>query len=113
MLKKKYDSRDYPFIITYDAVDRVYIARSVDLKGCHTEGTTPEEAVKNIYEAMKGWIETALKNKITIPQPSKLAEQPKKFLLRLDPQNALKVSTLAGVRNTSVNTLINEAIHCL
>ncbi len=94
-------------------MDGVYVAKAIDLKGCHSDGTTPQEAIKNMYEAMEGWIETALRNKLSVPLPSRFIEKPKKFLLRLDPQNASKLSIIASAQNKSVNTIINEAIASL
>ena len=105
------DANQYPFVLTYDNEDKLYIARAIDLKGCHSAGQTPKEAIENIYEAMTGWLETAQKNKINIPKPSSVEEEkPKKFPLRLDSKNASKLQTLAILKQKSLNTLINEAI---
>lgn len=111
--QKKYDVREFPFILTFDPMDRVYVAKAVDLSGCHSDGATPQKAIENIYEAMEGWIETALKNQLPVPPPSRFVEKPKKFLLRLDPQNASKLSLIASAQNKSVNAVINEAIASL
>lgn len=102
--------KQYPFVIAFDSADKVYVAKALDLKGCHTDGKTPEEAVKNIYEAMQGWMETAEKNGISIPQPSLPQEKTKKFPLRLASQNALKLEWLSSAKHTSINSLINEAV---
>ncbi len=108
---KKVDVREFPFVVRYESADHIYVARCIDLKGCHSEGKTVQEAIENIYEAIEGWIETALKNKISIPEPSKFTEQ--KFLLRLDSFNASKLSLMASTQNKSINLLINEAIASL
>ena len=76
--KNKQRSADYPFVLSYDPEEKVYIARSVDLPNCHTDGSTPQEAVHNIYQAMQGWLETAHKENIRIPEPSRFEEKPKK-----------------------------------
>lgn len=107
---RKYTVEQYPFVLSYDPDDRVYIARSVNLRGCHSDGETSEEAVKNIYEAMRGWMETAKKHRIPIPDPSQPAEKTKKFPLRIRPQNFSKLELLAATKKESINTLINEAI---
>ena len=107
---KKYPVEQYPFVLSYDMEDQVYIARSIDLRGCHSDGKTPQEAVKNIYEAMRGWMETAKKNHIPIPEPSCPTEKEKKFPLRIRSQNILKLKSLAAAKQESINTLINEAI---
>ncbi len=107
---KEYSVKEYPFVLSYDSEDRVFIARAVNLKGCHSDGATPEEAIAHIYEAMKGWIETAKQNRLRIPPPSRLVGQAKKFLLRIEPRNAVKLEMLTAAKNASVNQLINEAI---
>lgn len=117
MTKKKNktpDARLYPFILTYDNQEKIYIVRAFDLKGCHSDGRTAQEAIENIYEAMRGWIETARKNHIPIPKPSTILEESsKKFLLRLEAGNVSKLQTLAALKQKSLNTLINEAIAML
>lgn len=110
---RKHVVEQYPFVLSYDPDDQVYVARSVDLRGCHSDGETPEEAVKNIYEAMKGWMETAKKHHISIPAPSRPTEKTKKFPLRIQPQNFSKLELLAATKKESINTLINEAIASL
>lgn len=107
---RKYHIEEYPFVMTFDPEDKIYIVQSIDLKGCHSDGSTPEEATQNIYEAMKGWLETAEKHHIPIPPPSRQVGKTKKFPLRIEPQNALKLERLAIARNESLNQIINEAI---
>lgn len=107
---KQYAVRDYPFVLSYDHEDKVYVARAVDLSGCHSDGDTPEQATHNIYEAITGWLETARKNKLPIPVPSQMQSRPKKFLLRIEAVNAAKLETLAAASQKSINALINEAI---
>jgi len=107
---KKSTAQEYPFVLSFDPEDNVYIARAVDLPNCHSDGNTPEEAVKNIYEAIQGWIDTAMKNDLSIPKPSRFHERPKKFLLRLESHNVAKLETLSASTKKSLNSLINEAI---
>jgi antitoxin HicB len=47
-----------------------YFAIVPDLPGCMSDGETPEEALKNVQEAITSWIETAKEWKMDIPQPS-------------------------------------------
>jgi antitoxin HicB len=47
-----------------------YPARVPDLPGCVSDGETPEEALKNVQEAIASWIEAAQEWKIGIPHPS-------------------------------------------
>jgi antitoxin HicB len=47
-----------------------YLATVPDLPGCMSDGETPEEALKNVQEAISSWIEAAKEGKRDIPQPS-------------------------------------------
>jgi antitoxin HicB len=47
-----------------------YLATVPDLPGCMSDGETPEEALKNVQEAIARWIEAAKEWEMEIPQPS-------------------------------------------
>jgi antitoxin HicB len=47
-----------------------YLATVPDLPGCTSDGETPEEALKNVQEAIASWIEAAKEWKMDIPRPS-------------------------------------------
>jgi len=47
-----------------------YVAAVPDLPGCMSDGETPEEALRNVQEAIVSWIEAAKEWKMKIPQPS-------------------------------------------
>ena len=47
-----------------------YVATVPDLPGCMSDGGTPEEALKNVQEAITSWIEAAHEWKLDIPYPS-------------------------------------------
>ncbi len=61
--------KDYHINILYSDEDEGYIADIPDLKFCSAYGATPDEALKNIMEAKKAWLEAAKKNKKPIPKP--------------------------------------------
>jgi antitoxin HicB len=47
-----------------------YLATVPDLPGCMSDGETPEEALKNVQEAIISWIESAEEWKQEVPKPS-------------------------------------------
>jgi predicted RNase H-like HicB family nuclease len=47
-----------------------YLATVPDLPGCMSDGDTPEEALKNVQEAIASWIEAAKEWKVDVPHPS-------------------------------------------
>lgn len=66
-----YLSLKYPISIYPE--DEGYTVIIPDLPGCITQGETLEEAIENINEARKLWIETAyISVKKDIPLPSKI-----------------------------------------
>jgi len=47
-----------------------YVATVPDLPGCMSDGDTPEEALKNVQEAVASWADAARQWQLNIPQPS-------------------------------------------
>jgi len=47
-----------------------YLATVPDLPGCMSDGETPEEALKNVQEAIASWIEAAREWKQEVPELS-------------------------------------------
>ena len=47
-----------------------YLAIVPDLPGCMSDGETPEEALRNVQEAIESWIEAAKAWKQEVPKPS-------------------------------------------
>lgn len=47
-----------------------YLGEIPELPGCFTTGETPEEAVRNLDEAMAVWVESALVHGDPIPEPA-------------------------------------------
>jgi predicted RNase H-like HicB family nuclease len=53
-----------------DANGGGYLATVPDLPGCMSDGETPEEALKNVQEAIESWVEAAKEWNEDIPRPS-------------------------------------------
>ena len=47
-----------------------YLAVVPDLPGCMSDGATPEEALRNVQEAIESWIKAAKEWKMEVPKPS-------------------------------------------
>ncbi|EXL03881.1 type II toxin-antitoxin system HicB family antitoxin [Brucella anthropi] len=52
-----------------------FIARVPDLPGCMSDGDTPEEAVRNAYDAIEAWIEAAEDHGRKVPPPARSIEK--------------------------------------
>ncbi|HBA49570.1 MAG TPA: type II toxin-antitoxin system HicB family antitoxin [Lachnospiraceae bacterium] len=60
---------EYSIFMQYDPQDNIYVASVPELPGCMAHGETKEEALKEIELARELWIETALEDGETIPEP--------------------------------------------
>jgi antitoxin HicB len=52
-----------------------YLALVPDLPGCMSDGETPEEALRNVQEAIESWIEAAKESKLDVPRPTSPLEK--------------------------------------
>lgn len=78
-----YMNLPYKMEIVPDTEEGGYVALFSDLPGCITVGDTIEEAIKNIIDAKKTWLEAALETKAVIPEPDDLKEYSGQFKLRI------------------------------
>jgi len=61
--------RDYHINIFYSEDDGGYIADIPDLEACSAFGETPDEALREVQQAKKLWLETARAEGKPIPPP--------------------------------------------
>ncbi len=61
--------RDYHINIFFSEEDGAYIADIPDLDSCSAFGDTPEEALAEVEEAKRIWLEAATAQRKPIPQP--------------------------------------------
>ena len=47
-----------------------YLASVADLPGCMSDSATPEEALRNVQDAIASWIEAAKEWSLDIPKPA-------------------------------------------
>jgi len=59
----------YEIILYWSAEDTAFIAEVPELPGCMAHGDTQEEALANIKEAMRLWLDTAREFGDPIPEP--------------------------------------------
>ena len=61
--------KDYHINIFYSDEDKGYIADIPDLPGCNAFGATPEQALKELAEAKRLWLEEAACRGVKAPSP--------------------------------------------
>lgn len=59
----------YEIIMYWSNEDDAFVAEVPELPGCMAHGSTQTDALKNINEAMKLWIDVARKHGDPIPEP--------------------------------------------
>lgn len=63
---------EYSVFIQYDPIDKIYVASVPELSGCMAHGNTKEQALREIETAKELWIETALEDGQSVPEPDLL-----------------------------------------
>jgi len=59
----------YEIIMYWSNEDDAFVAEVPELPGCMAHGSTQTDALRNINEAMKLWIDVAREHGDTIPEP--------------------------------------------
>lgn len=59
----------YEVIIYWSRDDEAFLAEIPELPGCAADGSTPAEALANVEEIAREWIETARDLERPIPEP--------------------------------------------
>jgi antitoxin HicB len=93
----------YEIIVKPD--DGGYVAYIPELPGCITQADDIQEVFPMLADAKKAWLEAALKEKITIPEPKSLDDFSGKFNLRLPKSVHKKLYEQAQLENVSINQL--------
>lgn len=84
-MKEIYDYMKLPYKmeLTPDTEEGGFVVSFPDLPGCLSVGDTVEEAYENAVDAKRTWIEAALEEKISIPEPSTAEDYSGQFKLRM------------------------------
>lgn len=103
---------DYPITITKDIDEGeiYYEAEIPDLPGCGAHGKTVDEAIENLEEAKKLWLEVSLERNLPIPEPVAEDEFSGKFLLRIPPRLHMELSQNAKKEGLSLNQYIRRIL---
>jgi predicted RNase H-like HicB family nuclease len=74
-----------------------------DLEGCVADGKTPDEAVANLREAMRSWLESRIQAGLEIPEPSGITDYSGRVLLRMPRSLHQRLSIQAKAEGVSLN----------
>ena len=87
-------------------MDDYWIAEILDLPGCVSDGSTPDEAVENLEEAKYLWIETQIEDGLEVPEPTQTSGYSGKFLVRLPRTLHRRLAEQAKRENVSLNQCV-------
>lgn len=86
--------------------EATWFARVAELPGCITEGDSAEDAATMIQDAMAGWIDLALADGRTIPEPRPAEEFSGKFVIRVPKSLHRELVDTAAREGVSLNQFI-------
>ena len=89
--------------------DGSYFAEIEELPGCMTEADTKGQVLQMLEDAKRGWLEIALKRKITMPEPS-VDDYSGKFNVRMPKFLHRNLAYRAKSEGVSLNTLISTTL---
>jgi antitoxin HicB len=98
---------DYPFTVRHLSKEEGggYLAEVFDLNGCIADGETVEEAIHNLEDAIKSWIQTAQELGHPIPLPSDDQQFSGKWVVRTPKNMHHRLVEMAKREGVSLNTL--------
>jgi len=99
----EYMKLPYKMEIIPDLEEGGYAVCWPELPGCVTCGDTLEDAVRNADEAKYVWLEAALEDGLTIPEPASLDDYSGQFKLRLPKSLHRDLSEQAKAEGISMN----------
>lgn len=84
-----------------------WFAEVLELPGCMTQANTNEELGEMIQDTMRAWIETALEDGETIPEPRDLDDYSGKFVVRVPKSLHRDLVVAAELEGVSLNQWVN------
>ncbi|CAK7023729.1 type II toxin-antitoxin system HicB family antitoxin [uncultured Phascolarctobacterium sp.] len=87
-----------------------YLAEIPLLKGCMSDGETPDEAVKNLEEAKKEWLTYMLENGLEIPEPALEDDFSGKFTVRIPKSLHKVIAEQSKKEGLSLNQYVSNSL---
>jgi antitoxin HicB len=107
---EQYIRAPYTRMIVPDEESGIYTGTVLELEGCITQGSTPEETYARIDEMMGHWIRSELRAGHEIPTPHVLREYSGRLVLRLPRSLHRRAVDLAQIENVSLNFFLMMAV---
>jgi antitoxin HicB len=108
---EEYLALPYTIVLRRDVRDEIFVARAEELPGCSAHGDSESEALSNLRDAMRLWIEDCLESGDTVPEPAEEIELPSgKWLQRVPRSLHLKLINLAKDDGVSLNQFVTAVL---
>ena len=106
-----YTSLPYNIILEMwdDGEGPYWVARVAELSHCLIHGNTPEEAISEIEEVKRDWIETNLEMGLKIPEPI-THKHSGQISLRIPPSLHKVLNNRAAIERVSLNQYMTAAL---
>ena len=100
-----YLSLPYPVQLSHQIEDddEYWFAEILDLPGCMADGANPNEAMENLEDAKRLWVETQIEDGYEVPEPVQPNEYSGKFLLRMPKSLHYRLAIQAKREGVSLN----------
>ncbi len=88
--------------------DGVFVASVPELEGCFADGDSMEEALANLEQVLREWLEFAVEERETIPEPRRQSSElhSGRFSVRVPRSLHRALSERAAAENSSLNQLV-------
>jgi antitoxin HicB len=89
--------------------DGRFVASVPELEGCFADGDTPQDALNALDEVLRDWLEIALEEETSLPEPRRLdhAEPSGRFSVRVPRSLHRRLTETAEHEGSSLNQLVN------
>ena len=87
-----------------------WFAKVIELPGCMTQTETFDELDDMIQDAMRAWIEAAIEDGQSIPEPHGQQQYSGKFVVRIPRTLHRQLAETAQREGVSLNALVNVAL---
>jgi predicted RNase H-like HicB family nuclease len=87
-----------------------YTAEILEFPGCISEGRTADEAVQNLNDAAKSWVEASLEDGREIPSPASNYDHSGKVALRMPRSLHRQAAQMAERNSSSLNQYLVAAV---
>lgn len=105
------DPREIPYPVTLVHEESGEWAATVDaLPGCNARGTSPDEALERVADAVAAWVETAEREGKEVPDPKSAPSYSGRLLLRMPQTLHAELARVAERERVSLNQFITDAL---